>query len=251
MNPETDRLLDQLAHFFLPAPCLGCEAALPWRPKALNLCSDCRASIRRADDEHCRLCGAETATGAWLCLPCHRSAPSFDSLVAAWSYEPPIDQVILGLTFRRLESLAVPVADALGRELSMAGGHDLVTAVPLHWRRRLQRGFNQSDLIARPLARRLGLPYRRILRRTQATQAQSGLTRSERQANLRDAFRPLGRLGGINVEGARVLLVDDVMTTGATLLEASHALKAIGIRRVTAVVAAQTPYAAQTPCARI
>ena len=242
MNPETDRLLDELAHFFLPARCLGCEEALPWRPQALNLCSDCRKSIRRADDVHCRLCGAETATGAWLCLPCQRSAPSFDGLVAAWSYEPPIDQVMQGLKFRRLEYLAVHVADALVRELPIDGGHDLVTAVPLHWRRRLQRGFNQSDLIARPLARRLGLPYHRILRRTRATQAQSGLTRSQRQANLRDAFRPRRRLGGINVQRARVLLVDDVTTTGATLLEASRALKAIGIRTVTAVAAAQTPY---------
>lgn len=243
MHPETDRLLDRLAHFFLPGHCLGCEEALPWRTQPLNLCSDCRSSIRKTDDEECRLCGARTATDAWLCVPCRRGKPSLDAVLSAWSYEPPIDQVIQGLKFRRLEYLAVHIAEALGEELPIGDGHDLVTAVPLHWRRQLQRGFNQSDLIARPLARRLGLPYRRILRRSRPTEAQSGLSRSQRKANVRNAFQLRRRSRGINVEGSRVLLIDDVTTTGATLLEASRALKLAGIRTVTAVVAARTPYA--------
>ena len=146
------------------------------------------------------------------------------------------------LKFRKLEYLGPQIAERLVGLADNLAEHDLVTAVPLHWRRYLERRFNQSTLIARPLARRLGLPFQQVLRRTRPTPSQTGLGRRERQENLRDGFRVATlRARGIKLQGARVLLVDDVATTGATLNAAGHALREAGVAHVTALTAARTP----------
>ena len=248
MNPAThssNYLLDRLIGFFLPAPCLDCKTPLPWRTQPLNLCATCHTRLQRSDDENCRLCGATTSVGAWLCPHCRQDPPAFDCFLAGWRYQPPLDAVIRAFKFGRLEYLGRHLADALRRELAQQlDDHDVVVAVPLHWRRHLQRGFNQSALIAAPLARHLGLPNRALLRRVRATAPQSSLRRSARRVNVAGAFRSRSpRGGGINPRGARVLLVDDVATTGATLHEASLALKRAGVERITAVATAQTPHA--------
>jgi ComF family protein len=147
--------------------------------------------------------------------------------------------VVRGLKFGRLDYLGRHLAAALAAGLG-AGlvGCDRVVPVPLHWWRRLARGYNQAERIARPLAGRLGLPCVQALARRRATPPQSLLGREERLANLREAFRvPRPEC----VEGLRVLLVDDVATTGATLEAAAAALKKAGAAAVTALVAGRTP----------
>jgi ComF family protein len=147
--------------------------------------------------------------------------------------------VVRGLKFGRLDylgrHLAASLAEALGDRLT---GCDRVVPVPLHWRRRLARGYNQAERIARPLAAHLGLPYIPALARRRATPPQSLLGRDQRLANLRRAFRiPRPE----RVRGFHILLVDDVATTGATLDAAAAALKTAGAVRVTALVAGRTP----------
>ncbi len=110
--------------------------------------------------------------------------------------------------------------------------------VPLHWRRQMARGYNQAERIARPLAKRLGRPLITALRRTRATPPQALLERPHRRANLRGAFR--GRRSSA-IRGRRVLLVDDVATTGATLHHASAALRRAGAASVMALAVARTP----------
>lgn len=242
-------ILDRLVSYVLPSHCYGCEAPLTLRSQELNLCTACRADLPRPDDHLCRLCGAFTATDCWLCLACSRRPPAFDQLLAAWRYESPIDDVLRALKFGQLEYLAPQIADELAAGChTELDGHDLVTAVPLHWRRRFERGFNQAALIARPLAKALDLPFRTLLRRTRATTPQSDLPRNERRRNVRGCFRSTRiRAPGIGLEGACVVLVDDVATTGATLEEASLVLKAEGAARVTAVAAARTPLVPGSP----
>jgi ComF family protein len=147
--------------------------------------------------------------------------------------------VIQGLKFRRLDYLGRHLAVALGEGLgNRLTGFDRVVPVPLHWRRRLTRGYNQAERIARPLAGRLALPCLPALSRRRATPPQSLLGRDERLANLRKAFRvPHPE----RVRGLRLLLVDDVATTGATLDAAASALKRAGAATVIALVAARTP----------
>ena len=147
--------------------------------------------------------------------------------------------MVQGLKFGRLDylgrHLAEALAEGLGEDLA---GFDAVIPVPLHWQRRLARGYNQAERIARPLAGRLGLPLIPALRRSRSTPPQTSLGKERRIANLRRAFRaPSPR----KIRGLRLLLVDDVATTGATLDAAAAALRIAGAAGVTALVAGRTP----------
>ncbi len=113
----------------------------------------------------------------------------------------------------------------------------MVMPMPMHWRKRWERGFNQAELLAEPVARRYGLKLSHHLRRARYTQAQAGLNEKQRQENLKDSLivkRPA------ELSGKRVLLIDDVFTTGATLRAAAAALKASGAARGAARVTALT-----------
>jgi ComF family protein len=175
----------------------------------------------------------------YRCGRCRRHPPAFDRLLAPYLYRPPLDSVVRHLKYQRLaylgRHLAREIATEVGSELAQA---DLVTPVPLHWRRQLDRGFNQAFEIARPLAQMLGIEARMTLRRRRATRPQAELSQSDRRLNPAGAFRTRPRARPI---AGTVLLVDDVMTTGATLEEAAKTLKASGAACVIAVVAGRTP----------
>ncbi len=111
----------------------------------------------------------------------------------------------------------------------------LVVPVPLHWSREFRRGYNQAELIAERLAERLGFRLTLALRRRRSTSVLAGMSRAERLATLKDAFTPRR-----DVHGRTILLIDDILTTGATTATAARALKSAGARRVVACVLART-----------
>ena len=234
-----------LLHLLLPASCLGCGDPL-FSAAPLGLCAPCRGKLAPVGRAACGVCSgpldAFEPPPGYRCGACRERPPAFDRLLALWTYRPPLDAVIQGLKFRRLDylgrHLALALADGLGEDLDGFDNIDGVVPVPLHWRRRLARGYNQAERIASPLAARLGLPLVPALRRTRRTPPQTSLGKAERLANLRQAFR-VPRPG--RIRGLRLLLVDDVATTGATLDMAAAALKRAGAAAVTAVVAARTP----------
>lgn len=247
------RWRDRLLHALLPAPCLGCGAALPAGRfgcgPPLGLCIACRGRLRLIPPGGCAVCRRPLPAAAlppgWCCQLCREEPPSFERLFALWSYEEPLVAVVRAFKFRRLDYLGRHLGDLLAGELLAerfaadlaAGGLDAIVPVPLHWRRRLHRGFNQAERIARPLARALGLPVVPYLRRIRATPPQSLLGRPARIANLRRAFRvPHPE----RLKGLSLLLVDDVATTGATLEAAAAVLRRAGAERVVAVTAART-----------
>lgn len=235
----------------LPATCLGCGLQVPegasggavGRPAHLGLCLACRGRLARPAPG-CSVCGEPGAAG--VCGECRRRPPPFAALRAAWSYRGPLPAVVRGLKFRRLDYLGAHLARDLA-ELVAGGpaaggpgpGWDLVVPVPLHWRRRWLRGYNQAERIARPLARLLGAPCAEVLRRRRATRPQTGLARAARLSNPQGAF--VLRRGRWPSAAGRVLLVDDVVTTGATLRAAAEVLRESGAREVVAVAAARTP----------
>lgn len=257
------RILEALAGFLVPAVCLGCGRGLGGERRHLGLCIACCGRLA-PPAPGCAVCGEPIPAAApalgraqgrpplppgWTCGDCRRRPPPFAVLRAAWSYEGPVAAVVRGLKFRRLDYLGGHLARDL-RELVPGEGEtvDLVVPVPLHWRRRWVRGYNQAERIARPLGRLLGAPCAELLRRRRATRPQTGLARRERLANPRGAFAlRAGRIGGRRhlrrLEGARVLLVDDVVTTGATLRAAGEVLRRAGAREVVALAAARTPAA--------
>jgi ComF family protein len=139
-----------------------------------------------------------------------------------------------------VKTLARPLADLLARALPLDERFDAVVPVPLHWRRRWSRGFNQSALLARALARRSGIPMIQALRRTRSTAVQAGLSNSSRRQNVVAAFsvRRAGAFAG-KLAGRRILLIDDVLTTGATAAACAIALKRAGAAHVAVLTVAR------------
>ena len=134
-----------------------------------------------------------------------------------------------------MQPLRRPLGNLLSLALPREQQFDVIVPMPLHWRRRWQRRFNQAELLAQEIGRRWNVPVRNVARRKRATSPQAGLTNAKRRANVSGAFEAKTKLKGL-----RVLLVDDVMTTGASASACARALKRAGAARVTLVALART-----------
>jgi ComF family protein len=171
-----------------------------------------------------------------LCTICRKGGINFDSVYSFGSYEGTLQKLIHLFKYGRMETLAKPLSGLLLRALPREENIDVVMAMPMHWWKQMRRGFNQAELLARPVAKRYGLTLSRNLQKARYTAPQAGLNESERQTNLKNSF-VVKRPG--QIAGKRVLLVDDVFTTGATLRAAVKALKEAGALRVTALTLAR------------
>jgi len=170
------------------------------------------------------------------CRLCRSGARGFDMAYCFGAYEDTLRQLIHLFKYGRIKPLARTLAAHLASALPRDQKFDVVVPMPLHWRRRWQRGFNQSELLARLSARRCGIPMVNAVRRTRATAAQAGLSNARRRENVAGAFRVRKPQA---VEGRRVLLIDDVMTTGATASACALALKRGGASSVTLLALAR------------
>jgi ComF family protein len=198
----------------------------------------------------CASCGEilEQPSRGPVCPTCWRSVDAtipclfgvsgaIDDAAALGLYDGALRSIIHSLKYEGRRSLAQPIATRIrARCRTVLDGADVAVAVPLHPSRRRERGFNQAF----DLARGLGLPVRRVLRRVRATESQTALSVTERQRNVSRAFAP-SRLSWLRrgIRGRVVVLVDDVSTTGATLNECAVVLKELGAREVRAVTAAK------------
>ena len=196
------------------------------------LCAACDAELP-ALAEHCPQCALPSPAGA-VCGSCLDRPPHYDRTLALWRYEFPCDRLVQALKYRARLALSGFFARSLAsRPLPEV---DLVVPMPLHPKRLAERGFNQALEIARDLARRLGRPIEpRGVLRVKDTLPQTKLPYEERAKNVRGAF-----LCKLDLSGASVAVVDDVMTTGATLNELARALKRAGATRVENFVIART-----------
>jgi competence protein ComFC len=167
------------------------------------------------------------------CALCRSGLRGFDAAYSFGAYEGVLRELIHLYKYGRVKTLAWPLSGLLAQALPRDEAFDAAVPVPLYWRRRLQRGFNQAELLARGLSRRTGIPVVRALGRLRPTPAQAGLSNSARRQNMSQAFRARG------VQGKRILLIDDVMTTGATAASCAAALKQAGARRVSLLTVAR------------
>jgi len=216
----------------LPAqPCLLCGAA----SHAGLCCSACDAELPRLSGTHCPVCALPTVGGN-VCGECLKQPPAFDHTVAAYRYAFPVDKLIQALKFREHLILVDYLADALAQRIAVRP--DCIVALPLHPARLRERGFNQSLLLARRIARQLDIPLLAdACERLRNTPPQSTLPWKERDKNMRQAF--MCKPGG-KVRGKHVAIVDDVMTTGASTGELARALKSAGASEVSVWVVART-----------
>jgi competence protein ComFC len=240
---------DALVNIFFPAGCRICEQLLT-RASRVPICDECLASFVPLTEKVCEICGRPIQsttlqdTGQNRCQIC-REKPvdqektyAFDRARSFAAYDGPLVRAILLLKFERMEPLGAWFAERLAGVVKVEGlVADVVVPVPLHRDRERERGYNQADLIARPLAKRLKLPRRAVLLvRTRPRPDKHILSLEERWESVRGAFvtRP-----GSQVDNLRVLLVDDVVTTGATLDACARALRDAGAKSVLGLTVAR------------
>ncbi len=222
-----------LQRFALPLHCLLCGGP---GGDELDLCRDCAAELPR-NRTCCARCALPLAVPAALCGQCQRHPPPWDAAWVPFRYAWPLDR--LESRFKFAADLAAGrVLSALWRRELAADRPQLIVPMPLHPARLRQRGYNQAMELARPLAQVLEVPVRHdALLRTRATKAQTELGAIARRRNVRGAFA--AKPGVLWPE--HVALLDDVMTTGATLAEAARVLRRAGVRRVDVWALARAP----------
>ncbi len=227
-------ILDRFRQGLFPPVCLVCGQA---GRREMDCCSGCEAELPALAGQ-CARCGLELDRDVAVCGRCAMAMPAFSATWPGFSYRGEIERLVRRFKFHGDLAAGRLLADLLARRLACAGAPrpDLVVPVPLHPRRLLQRGYNQSALLCRDLAARMtDLPWDDALARVRSTDSQAELPADRRGANVRGAFR-IARLPG---PPAFVALVDDVMTTGSTLDECARVLLAAGVQRVDVWVAAR------------
>lgn len=211
------QVLRGLLDLVLPPSCICCSQGLAEGESKIGLCPTCSGELAALTSaEACPRCGHSVGPYA-SCALCLDDRPPAEATVRIGSYRGPLGELVRAAKYRDLR-FGVPImADLLLAKLQQRGlteSVDLVTAVPLHWRRYYWRGCNQAALLAQALRKRgLNRPLARCLVRVRDTRPQVGLSRADRLANVRGAFRV--RRADL-VRGRRILLIDDVLTTGAT-----------------------------------
>lgn len=227
-----------------PVSCAVCGASSP-----THLCTVCRAGIHvHTAEACCRRCGkvmmeaVAAGTVASLCEPCRKHPPKFDLARSAAEFKGPVRELVHTLKYHKGTWLCDVLAELLeGCYLAHCRGEtpDVVCPVPLNRVKARERGFNQAGLLAEALARRINVPVvSNILERCRNTPTQTHLNAVGRRANVAGAFISPAHLRPW-VYGRCILLIDDVMTTGATLSECAAALKANGAERVVALTVAR------------
>ncbi|RJQ37525.1 ComF family protein [Candidatus Parcubacteria bacterium] len=230
---RTAGVREWLLDLLFPRACLQCRA------EGALLCRSCRAGITPIGPA-CPACGSRRLD-ARLCPSCYKQW-RIQRFIAPFAYRDPLARTLIhSFKYDRVQDLAPLLADEVMRWLAryhISLPKDAVfVPIPLHPNRERERGFNQAELFGRALSRASGIPLRPLLRRTRGTPPQSSLeSHAARQANVADAFG----IGDPRVSvPQKIILLDDVATSGATLREAARTLRAHGARTIWAVVIAK------------
>ncbi len=229
--------VDAILAWFVPRRCVLCNEP----GVASSVCAGCHADLPWLGAV-CPGCGVALPPGGspGPCGRCGTRLPAAGPVIAPLAYEFPVDRMVTGAKFHRQLYFARALGELLGgfleRETGRRPSPDVLVPVPLHRGRLANRGYNQALEIARPVARRLRLPLApRLCERVRPTTEQTGLTGPQRRRNLRGAFR-----ASVACRGARVAVLDDVITTGSTMAAVSRALRDAGAAEVEVWAAART-----------
>jgi ComF family protein len=227
------RLQWNLVDLIFPPRCAGCERV------GFRWCPDCEASIDRINLS-CKVCGQPAREAGRICLTCAHNLPDYDAARALGIHRKSLRNAVHRLKYHNDLGLADCFAATLAAIVTENDWRpDLVIPVALSKGRERERGFNQAAVLAQPLAWQLNIPLKREgLRRTRETHTQVGLTAVERKDNVQNAFRAHGK----TILEKRVLLLDDVLTSGATMNAASQALRAGGASHVFALTLSRAAF---------
>ncbi len=236
--------VNRIYHCFLPQPCALCQLPIPFG-QPIPLCNSCHYALPWLGHS-CSICALPLAdANSHFCGQCIQKPPAFFAAKIPFRYDYPLDQMILDFKFHqdfaKGKSLSLLLVDFLRDAYKEEPWPDAIIPVPVYWRRRFQRGFNQSEMLANDIENLLSIPVlRRIGIRHFHQQTQKDSNRKLRQSNLQNAFsinpkkRPL-------IQGKHLALLDDVVTTGATAREFAKVLMSNGAASVVIWALARTP----------
>jgi ComF family protein len=239
-RPLVTDLSRGLLHLLYPGVCALCHK--PTEIGSGDFCPDCRTALTTDPHPTCVRCSGTLGPNlppAPDCTRCRGHSFAFERVIRLGPYDGLRREAVLRMKHSQHEGLAEAVGDLWSQtaiERLSAVGASVVVPVPLHWRRRWRRGYNQAAALARALASSLQIPCcERWLRRVRATPFQTDVAPSVRRTNVRGAFRAVA---DPNLTGQTILLVDDVLTTGGTASEAARALRDAGASKVVVAVLA-------------
>lgn len=227
--------------FVFPDTCRVCDAPLT-EVSRIPVCSQCLANPQPFIAEYfCVSCHTPFVNEFPLddegrCGLCRRGLTGFDDAWSYGAYEGTLRELIQLFKYGKVQTLARPFGEWLSLALPRDRAFDLVVPMPMHWRRRWNRGFNQAELLAAEIGRRTGIKVKNVVNRRKATPPQAGLSSAKRRQNVSGAFR-VSRPAG--VADRRILLVDDVLTIGATAAACARTLKRAGARHVSVLTLAR------------
>ena len=226
----------QALRIVLPSWCVVCDSELPWRDRTASCCGPCWNALAKITSPKCPSCAIPVPVAGALCIECLA-----DPLPLAWceawgEYRDGLARLLQALKFRRHDFLDDALASLMEESIRARDiGFDAVVGVPMQRRKERRRGYNQAELLARALARRIDAPCDMTLLAPRGERAaQSTLARRERALNVRGAF-----VASERAKGRSVLIVDDICTTAATLRACASALVEAGAARVCAVAVAR------------
>lgn len=223
---------------YLPLNCPLC-GGVPFDGGANQFCAECLKSFRFIRGPVCPSCGGELSGILEVCPECLAAGRKFPWKrgIAVFKMDGAVKEAIYRFKYREQPELARALGRLAAGAVRSAGIQaDLLVPTPLHWIRFLQRGFNQSELLAQAVGKELGIPTANLLRRKKWTRQQAKLDREARIKNLDKAF---SICGSTNCKGQCILLIDDVMTTGSTLNAAAQTLLDAGAAEVNIMVLAR------------
>ena len=224
--------LKRVLHRLLANHCALCEVAT-----ADYLCPDCARDLPRLGDA-CPMCALPLVHEDAWCADCLEQPKPFELSLCPFVYRYPIAGLVNRFKQQRQFAAGVYLAQTLADILALAYEHypDALVPMPLHWHKRLIRGFSQAHFIAALLSQKTGIPLLTAVKKRRATAPQKGLTRNQRLQNLDRVFEVVA-----DVQGRHLVIIDDVMTTCASVMSVSTALLNAGAARVDVAVLARTP----------
>jgi len=227
--------------WLFPDDCRICKRALTQWTR-VPVCPECLTAPAPLKTEfYCTACHTPFANAfpldeQGICAACRSGLRGFDRAASYGFYEGPLRGLIHLFKYSGMKPLARPLGAFLERAIPIDQEFDAIVAIPLHWRKRWQRGFNQAELLARQISKRRRVPVVAALRRKRSTAVQATLASAGRRRNVAGAFEIRSKAA---VKGKRLLLIDDVMTTGATASACASVLKRAGAKSVSLVTLAR------------
>lgn len=230
------KILNFILDLIYPPTCISCNCILDTFKTTRYICEDCKNDFHFKEISGCKICGRNTENE--LCDICKKfKNVSFVKNYSLFNYEGLYKSFIYRFKYGLKKEYSLLMAKLMYEYIlqkDLLADIDLITCVPMYKEKEKKRGFNQSELLAKELSKLLGIPYKKTLERTKNTVPQSSLTIEHRFKNLNNVFE-INQNKKINLDKLNILIIDDIYTSGATIMKCSDILKANGINKIYAL----------------